>query len=236
MSAQLQSYRVSKSCHVAEHPPIVCAKPKPVCAKPKPVCVKPAPVVHCEPEPVEVDPCEDPCADNGHGYNKQYMWIYLIVAALVMLVFFWYGTSTEVKERLAALNVDGVEWVTSSTGKLVQSVFFAGAFILFAWACSKASSGYGMAGDMRMCWFAIGFFLVTSLVILAGFVLFFKGSYHSAYYAALLALLMGVVGTVGLFYWKHTGPAVAMAVFSLWALVTTYAAQKVCKQNESVSL
>jgi hypothetical protein len=174
--------------------------------------------------------------ENVNYVTHNYLWVYIVAALLVLLVIFWYGSTADVKARLDDLNVVGVEWLTSSSGKMMLGLFTFVAVLLFAWAASYSSGWYRMLGDTNKCNLIIGFFVVTVLVMLAGSILFLRGSYSTAYWLALLVALMGVIATVYLAYVKATGPAVAAGIFTLWALVMSYATYKVKEQNASVSI
>ena len=163
--------------------------------------------------------------------TRNYLWVYLLISVLVFCIICWLAMKTENKARFDALVVTGVEWIKGSSGRAMLGFFLLVALLLHAWSSCGVGAHLGTQTYSNM--FA-GFFAVTMLLVLVGFSLFFAGSYTSAYYVALLVLLINLVSTCVFGYWKMTGMCVASVVFTLWTVLMTWVAYKISIQNDCV--
>ncbi len=213
-----------------------CPPKKPACppaCPPKVECPKPCPPPPC-PEPCDpcekpdpCDPCADPCKKNF--MTRHYLWVYILVAIIVLVVIFWYGASKECKWK--KMNCKGVEWACSSSGRAILAIFLIIAVLLFAWSCAAAAGGQRMNGCGKKANIMILVFVVVMILILIAFIQFFRGSVKSAYWLMIVVLIIAIIGTVLLAYWKLTGAAIAMGIFAIWALVMVWVFNRCSRQH-----
>jgi hypothetical protein len=207
-------------------PKVECPPPcAPVCPPPcEPVCPPPC-------EPVCPAPC-DPCAKPGNMMTRNYLWVYILVAIIVLVVIFWYCCSKDCKDKHKKMNCKGMEWANCSSGKVIMGIFLVLAVLLFSWSIACAAGWQrAMCQPMRAN-FLVLVFVIVMVLLLVAFIQFCRGSYKCAYWCMLVILLIAIVGTILIAYWKCTGPAVAMGIFALWALVVTYCFQRCSCQNK----
>jgi tryptophan-rich sensory protein len=157
----------------------------------------------------------------------------MVIAILVLVIIFWYGSSKEVHRQLHHLNAKGVEWITSSSGKIMMSIFIIAAVLLLAFACSSAASGYSGCSDKMKSSMMIGLFILVLGLILAGFILFFTENYESAYYVAIITMILTVLAALNLALTRRGGAALAMAFVAAFAGVCAYVAYQINSNNKS---
>ncbi len=212
-------------------PKVECPKPCPPCDPCPKECPKPCPD-ECPkpcPDPCDVpacpDPC-DPCANKGYG---KWMWVYLLVAVIVLIIIFVVAARQDKKCR--NLSYKGVEWANCGSGKVIMGIFLVIALLLLAWACA-AVTGQQLACCMKgRAWLALALFVVIIVLVLIAFIQFFRGSFKSAYWLMVAVLVLALIATILFAYWRATGPAVAMGLFTIWSIVIVWLFQRVKCQN-----
>ena len=157
----------------------------------------------------------------------------MVIAILVLVIIFWYGSSKEVHRQLHHLNVKGAEWITSSSGKIMKGIFTVLAVLLLAFACSSSASGYRGCSDTMKSSMMIGLYILVLGMILAGFILFFTENYESAYYVAIITLILTVLAALNLAITRRGGAALAMAFVAVFAGVCAYVTYQISSNNKS---
>ena len=213
------------ACSPTCKPPVTACPPvMPVCPAPCPPKVECAPV--CAPACPPVDPC------TGNFLTRNYMWVYILIAIIVLVVIFWYACSKDCKDKCKKMSCKGMEWANCSSGRIILGLFLVIAVLLFTWSIARGAAAQRACCKPMNANFLVLVFIIVMVLLLVAFIQFFRGSYKSAYWCILVILLIAIVGTILLAYWRCTGPAVAMGIFALWALVMTYCFQRCSSQNK----
>lgn len=174
-------------------------------------------------------------ADTRSFMTRNNLWAYLLVALIVLVIIFWFAVSGCKRDIFEKLHCKGVEWVKGSSGRVIMGLFLVIALLLAAWASSYVSGAYRCMGDLNRSNLVMGAFGLLMVLVLATFVLFYRGSFTTAYYFALVTFLFSLLMVVMFAYYRFAGPAMAMGLFALWALLTSWVTHKVSCQNPSDS-
>ena len=167
--------------------------------------------------------------------TRHHLWVYIIVTIIVLIIIFWYGASQQCHWKKMCCK--GVEWACSSSGKLLLGLFLIIALLMFAWSCASVAGWCRMMGVNNKANMVIGIFIIVIILVLIAFIQFFRKDFSTAYWLMLVVLIIAIIGTILFAYWKATGPAIAMGIFAIWALVMTYIFQRInscnskCKNN-----
>lgn len=174
-----------------------------------------------------------PVTQTTHFMARNYLWVYLMLAVIVLVIIIWYASTGCRANEFDRLHVKGVEWIRGSSGRTIMALFLAVALLLLAWSFSSVSGMYRCAGDMNKSNILMGAFGLMLLLVLITFILFYNGSFTTAYYFALFTLLLAVLVTVMFAYYRFSGAALALGLFALFALMATWVIHRISCQNPS---
>jgi hypothetical protein len=181
--------------------------------------------------PAMVGTLASPVMDTRGFMTRHNLWAYLLVALIVVVIIFWLAFSNCKKDIFDKLHCRGVEWIKGSSGRVIMGLFLVIALMLAAWASSCVAGAYRCMGDLNRSNLVMGAFGLLMLLVLVTFVLFYRGSFTTAYYFAIVTFLMALLMVIMFAYYGFTGSAIAMGLFALWALMVTWVAHKVSCQN-----
>lgn len=168
-----------------------------------------------------------PMKSSRNFMSRNHLWVYILIAIIVLVIIFWYACSGCRADEFDKLHCKGIEWMKGSCGRAVMALFLIIALLLLAWSASTVSGCYRMMGDMGRANMVMGLFIVIIILVLIAFIFFYQRDFNTAYWFMLFVLLLGILATIMFAYFKFTGPALAMALFSLWALFIVWCFYKV---------
>lgn len=172
-----------------------------------------------------------PVMDTRSFMTRNNLWAYLLVALIVLVIIFWFAVSGCKKDVFDKLHCRGVEWIKGSSGRVIMGLFLVLALLLAAWSASCVAGAYRCMGDLNRSNLVMAAFGLMMILVLVTFVLFYRGSFTNAYYFALVTFLLALLVVIMFAYYGFTGPAMAMGLFALWALMITWVTHKVSCQN-----
>jgi hypothetical protein len=172
-----------------------------------------------------------PVVETGFYMKRNYLWAYLLVALIIFIIIIWYSLSGDRVCLFDKIHARCIEWIKGSSGRLVMGLFLAIALLLSAWAMAHVAGMYRMMCESGKATTTLVCFGILMILILAMFLCFYGGSFSTAYVLAILLFLFSLLITLMFAYYRCTGPAVAMALVTLWALMMCWVTGKVSAQN-----
>lgn len=184
-----------------------------------------------EAAPMVMETAPAPVMETRNYMTKNYLWVYLLIAIIVLVIVFWFAVGCNRNDDFEKLRCKGCEWLKGGSGRTVMGLFLVIAVFLAAWAMSTVAGYYRCGCDMNRSNMVMAAFGLLMLLVLVTFIMFYRGSFTTAYYLALFTLLLALLITISFFYFKFNGPALAMLVFFLWTLLIAWCFHKVSCQN-----
>jgi uncharacterized membrane protein YgcG len=172
-----------------------------------------------------------PMKDTSNFMTKNYLWVYLLIVIIVLVIIFWYANSKCHKEEFEKLHLKHVEWLKGSSGRCVLGLFLAIALLFLAWGCASTSGMYRCGGDMNKSNMMMGLFGVLVLLVLIAFILFFRGSFSTAYWLMIFTFIIGLLATIFFAFYRMTTAACCLGLFSAFSLFCLWIFHKVNRQN-----
>src|SRR5258706_13315383 len=70
-----------------------------------------------EGSPMVMETGVSPVMDTRNYMTKNYLWVYLLIAIIVLVIVFWFAVGCNRNDDFEKLHCKGVEWIKGSSGR-----------------------------------------------------------------------------------------------------------------------